>query len=117
VKGGGRHFRDNEVARFEVGQHAKKGPFLGPRGGIEGGKNRKLSGLQRTPMSTREHPNVKADFRVVRALIERQNGVLRRFWFTFDRAGLEGDCRVSGLHVGAQPGAVLDQQHVAVAST
>jgi hypothetical protein len=56
---GGRRFRDLEVVRFEAGPRAQKGPFLGPRGGVEKGKKRRQSGFQRTPLSPREHPNVK----------------------------------------------------------
>jgi hypothetical protein len=37
-----------------------------------------LAGIYRTPLSPREHPDVKAHFRAVRSRIERRTGVVLR---------------------------------------
>jgi hypothetical protein len=60
---------------------------IGPRASVsktrrykrERGYKVDLAGIYRTPLSPRDHPNVKADFRAVRARIERRNGVLRQY--------------------------------------
>jgi hypothetical protein len=65
--------------RFEIGPRASERKISSARGGKEHGKRLDLGGIYRTPLTPRDHPNPRADFRIVRACIERRNGVLRRY--------------------------------------
>lgn len=67
--------KSTENVYYEIGPRASQRRVNHARGGKRHGKRRKLAGLYRTPLSPRDHPNVRADFRRARSCIERRNGI------------------------------------------
>jgi len=73
----GSQFRGAEMRLVEIGPHVST--HRSRRFKRERGYGQERAGIYLTPLSPREHPNVKAHFRAVRARIERRNGVLRQY--------------------------------------
>ncbi len=75
----GSPFRDYEVVRADLGPTLPDDEWTSARGGRQISIKCDIAGIYRTPLSPRDHPEVLADYKAVRARIERKNGVLHQF--------------------------------------